>query len=209
MLRILIVLLALTLVISPILLAVEPATEFPASWSCHLSPLPDGATPCYTLCTHYDGSRVNREYMWDCPDSDFRLACTNQPCKTEEACRKDGLPYVRCHDREEFVCGAKARRETRITCPVKGPVGSAVKVGDCVIRIVKIPDLGKAELRRTCFDVPYDQWARDSWRPTHPEELKQWYYTQGNTAPAYPRPPRPPPVDLCALPNPDPRFDCP
>ena len=208
MFRTLIVLLALTLAISPVLLAVEPATEFPASWSCHLSPLPNGDTPCYTLCDHYDGSFTDREYMWDCPDSDFRRACTNRPCDTEESCRKDGLPYVPCHDREDFVCSLKARRETRLTCPVKGPPGSAIKVGDCVIRIVKVLIIDKVMLRRTCFDVPYDQYAHDSWRPANPEELKRWYYTQGNTGPAYPTPP-PPPVDLCALPNPDPRFNCP
>ena len=201
-------LLALVLAVSPVLLAVEPVTEYPAQWNCDVRRAPNGDRICIPRCINYDGTRVWGDIEWVCPGSYFFNSCANSACVTEQECRQFGIPYVRCHDREDFVCTAKARRETRATCPTNGPPGSAVKFGDCVLRVIKDLRRNKVSIHRNCFDIAHDYYAHSKWEPTHPEELLQWFYTQGNTDPAYPKPPPPPPVDICDVPNPDSRF-CP
>ena len=207
--RTLIFLLVAMLVISPVLLAVEPVDEYPARWGCSVTGGPNGERICSPDCIEYDATRYYGDIRWNCPGSGIRTECTNQPCRTEESCRRYGIPYVPCHDRENWVCSAKAKRETRATCPHNGPPGSAVKFGDCVLRVVKDVARGKASLRRDCFDVRHDAYALESWSPQHPAELFEWFYTDGNTDPAYPAPVFPPIGDPCDRPNPDSRFECP
>ena len=100
MLRTLIFLLALMLVVSPVLLAVEPVDEYPAKWSCSTRKAPNGDRICVPDCLHYDGTQPFGDLRWVCPGSYFFNSCTNSACVTEEGCREFGIPYVRCHDRE-------------------------------------------------------------------------------------------------------------
>ena len=173
-------LLALALTLTPVLLAVELAEEFPAGWSCR--PAVDWPLQtCLAVCVHYDGSNVvaDGEPRWICPGSNVRQQCSGELCTSEEECRLKGLDFTPCHDRERWVCQAKARRENRVTCPVKGPPGSAIKLGDCVLRIVKqiAADPPVLQLRHACWNPPHDNYAPKNWRPAHPEALKAWFYS--------------------------------
>ena len=164
-------LLALTLAVSPALLALEPAEEFPAGWSCRsVFTFPD--LTCFSRCLHYDGSRTDSERRWHCPGSSIKTRCLAQPCLTPEECASYGLRYTPCHDVEEWVCKARAIRETQFACKVKGPPLSAVKNGDCVLRLVKNPFRNKLELRQSCWNPSDYAFAPDFWVPVHPETLQ-------------------------------------
>ena len=173
-------LLALALAFTPVLLAVDLVEEFPAGWICDAHREFPNLT-CRAVCLHYDGSLVRAEGRpeWVCPDSDVRANCVDALCTSEEECRRKGLDYHPCHDREVWACRAKARQENRVTCPVTGPPGSAIKLGDCVLRVVKRvrnqpPVL---ELRRDCWNPPHDNYTSTDWEPAHPEEFFEWFYS--------------------------------
>ena len=172
MIQIRIFLLALALaLISPVLLAVELAEEFPAGWLCIASlHFPDHT--CFSVCSHYDGTRVIGDESWHCPNSSIRTRCLAQPCTTQEECDSYGLRYTPCHDVEEWVCDARAVRETQFGCKVTGPPLSAVKNGDCVLRLVKNPRRNRLQLRNDCWNPSDYQFAPEGWEPVHPETLQ-------------------------------------
>ena len=165
--------LTLTLVVSPALLALEPADEFPAAWSCAAIAafdFPDRT--CISICRYYDGTRDRGGKVWHCPNSSIRTNCTLSPCTTPEECASYGLRYTPCHDVEEWVCKARAVRETQFSCKHKGPPLSAVKNGDCVLRLVKHTFRNKLELRQSCWNPSDYAFAPDFWVPVHPETLQ-------------------------------------
>ena len=173
-----IVLLVLTLAVSPVLLAFEPAEEFPAAWSCRAQ---DPAWPdrlCRSVCQYYDGTRERNQVQWHCQGSSILNNCTVSFCRTQEECDEYGVSYTPCHDIEEWVCEARAVRATQFACEVRGPRLSAVKNGDCVLRIVKIPaypEIGteaRVELRQNCWDPSDYAFAPEWWEPIHPETLQ-------------------------------------
>ena len=173
-------LLALALALTPVLLAVDLVEEFPAGWICDAHREFPNLT-CRAACLHYDGSTSFSEGReeWVCPDSDVRANCVDAFCTSEEECRLKGLDYHPCHDRERWACQAKARRETRVTCPVTGPPGSAIKFGDCVLRLVKevFHPTPALRLHRNCWTPPHDNYASFDWEPAHPEEFFEWFYS--------------------------------
>ena len=172
--RIIVVLLSLlALGVPSLLLALEPAEEFPASFSCTASRAyhyPDRT--CFSVCIHYDGTRLRDEEIWHCPGSNIRTRCLGQPCTTQEECDSYGLRYTPCHDVEEWVCSARARRETQFACKVKGPPLSAVKNGDCVLRLYKNKGRNRLQLRNDCWNPSDYQFAPEGWEPVHPETLQ-------------------------------------
>ena len=178
MMKIRIFLLALALALVPALLAVELADEHPAGWLCG-GPANFPDLTCHARCIQYDGSNVAApEYTpLHCPGSSVRSNCADQLCTSEEECRQVGLPYFPCHDRESWVCAVKAQRENQVRCPVTGPPGSAIKLGDCVLRIVKDPYGGRVQVRHECFKPTHHSYRFGSWKPTHPEELEAWFYS--------------------------------
>ena len=170
--RIIVVLLSLlALVVPSVLLALEPAEEFPAGWLCIVGVDSPDFT-CFSVCSHYDGTRIIGDESWHCPNSSIQTRCTTTACVTPEQCARFGLRYTPCHDVEEWVCDARAVRETQFGCKVTGPPLSAVKNGDCVLRLVKNPRRNRLQLRNDCWNPSDYQFAPEGWVPVHPETLQ-------------------------------------
>ena len=166
-------LLALALAVSPVLLAFEPAEEFPADWSCRsVRAFHYPERTCFSRCNNYDGTFTDGERMWRCPNSSIETNCTTTFCVSPERCAQLGLPYTPCHDVEQWVCRARAVRETQFGCKVKGPALSAVKNGDCVLRLVKNMGRNRLELRQSCWNPSDYEFAPENWVPVHLETLQ-------------------------------------
>ena len=60
--------------------------------------------------------------------------------------------YRPCHNNEKWVCANRARRATSdtIKCENKGPPGTAVEIGDCVIRLMRRKYFNDVALIRQC-----------------------------------------------------------
>ena len=195
--RIVLFLLALA---SPVLLAVELADEFHPHWSCSGAPWISSNFSCISVCNHYDGSTSLPGVWWECPGSTVGEGCQGRPCRTQAQYDARGLHFRPCHDRETWVCAAKARRENPdLMCPVKGPPGSAIKVGDCVLRVRKLPNLSGVRLERICPNTPYNTNAIPrEWQPVNKAALDAWFYADGEPG----GPPQPEPC-----PDSDPRCN--
>ena len=163
--------LALVLAISPASLALEPAEEFPANWSCDSGGRHDPDLNCYARCQYYDGTQERNQAQWHCPNSNFKTSCAHRPCHTQEQCDRIGFPYTPCHDVTYHVCKARAVRENDFVCKVRGPKGSAVKVGDCVLRVVFNEVVERMQVRMDCWNPSDYAFAYEGWEPVHPETL--------------------------------------